>query len=181
MVCTSEIVVATELPNMSLNQLVTAAAAATYINLQGGSARVGPALDVPFSAYDSRFDLSFFERRNDTTLDTPPGQIAEDFKFQLFEDRFLRPLCGDLLQNPEHPTRQALEQNFDSLKRLIPPAQGELVLDADLSVFGRAQIDLDQEANRLIDFISEVLSIRLNNMQVSGAISALWARVDNAS
>jgi hypothetical protein len=166
---------------MSLNQLVTAAAAATYINLQGGSARVGPALDVPFSAYDSRLDLSFFERRNDTTLDTPPGHIAKNFKFELFEDRFLRPLCGDLLQNPEHPTRKELEENFDSLTRLIAPAQQELARDPDREVLGPAHLEFYDAANELIDFISEVLTIRLNSMQRSGAISQLWAQLNDAS
>ena len=175
MVYTSEIVVAAEVPDISLSQLVTAVAAATYINLQGKSARVGPALDVPYSAYEPDFDLSFFERRNNTTLDTPPDQIAKDCDFQRFQEHFLRPLCGDLLRDPEHPTRTELESNFDSLKRLISPARQELALDPDFGPLRPANSKFYDAANSLIDSISDVLTIRLNSMQRSGAISALWA------
>ncbi len=181
MVYTSEIVVAAEVPDISLIQLVTAVAAAKYINLQGKSARVGPALDVPYSAYEPNFDLSLVARHGDTTLDTPPDQIARDFKFQLFDGRFFRPLCGDLLRDPEHRTRVQFETDFASLKSLIAPAQQELARDPDREVLGPAHLEFYDAANELIDFISEVLTIRLNSMRRSGAISALWAQLDNAS
>jgi len=160
--CNASIDVVVPVPEASLTSLVTATAAATYMRLQGANADVAPVLEdgAPMSAYLPDLNISIVARERHLAPDISAEEIANAYRLNNFETRFLQPFCRDLLLDSGRPTRTELERYFDSLQQLVLPAKAEQRLCQGLES-GPAQERFFDDARSLVDFIFDVIKRRL--------------------
>jgi hypothetical protein len=161
--------------DMSLEQFISAVAAARFLELQNSPASVLPVCQSPGQdKYDSRLDLSF------ALPDGFRASLLEDLGFKFFDEEFLRPFCGDLLTESTSPTRQTLDSEFATLKRLARPAQAELdSRDDDLSPYHRLVLSFSHYAQDLVDFTTAILDARLGHQTNENKLLELFRKLSS--
>lgn len=159
-------------PDNSADQFVAAVAATSFIGLQNEEARVSPSFDslVAFDSYLSCFNLS---------LVTPPDmsvqEVSEYFRFDLFDGRFVRQFCTDLLSDSQHPTRKTIVKDFQDLRQLAFSAREEFEELRAYSDSLPLDLRFRELADHLSEFISQQIQRRLDDPRNKAALLELLA------
>lgn len=142
----------------SADRLVRSVAATIFLESQGQPATIEIDLepDKPgWTSYCPLHDLNLLHGGLEAS------HIAQTFKFDQFEEQFVRVFCEALLFPAENETRDELEKNCSSLLCLGQAAYQERVITEDLRLPGPFECEFQSFSADLIELVTSLIEKRI--------------------